>query len=167
MKPEIKTEALTPAATVTKQADELILQHVLVCELVPAEQRKDPNVYECNVVVQTGRIDPDLFDGNLLAFWYDKIGCSTVDIATLKLMGEVVDIVVDDEGLLKPTDENGLLQGWVIIDDDGHERVLVGNLVFSGCDFEDGATIDCPLQRPQIQQLLDTGRIRPVGVNVL
>lgn len=171
----VAIQPITPAAPVTKQADELILQHVLVNQPRPLDERQDPDVYETAVTIQTGMIDPELFGGNLLEFWYQKIGCELVDIVTVQLLGKVVDIVVDDEGLLKPADEGtDLHAGWVIqpdVPDDAdeyfeREKVLVGNLVLSGVDLETGETLSCPLTKAEIEQLIKDGRIRAVGVHV-
>jgi len=170
----VTIQPITPAACITKQPDELVLQHVLINNMTPVAERQDPNVYETELLIQTGMIDPELFGGNLLEFWYQKIGCSLVDIVTVKLNGKIVDIVVDDEGLFTSPDDEGLLAGWVIMPDEPaepdeyfeREKVLVGNLVFSGVDLETGETLSCPLSHKEIQQLADQGRIRPVGVHV-
>lgn len=171
----VTVQPITPAACVTKQPDELVLQHVLINQPRPETERSNPDVYETDVTIQTGMIDPELFGGNLLEFWYQKIGCELVDIVTVQLLGKVVDIVVDDEGLLKPADTNGLMAGWVIqpdVPEDAdeyfeREKVLVGNLVLSGVDLETGETLSCPLTKTELEQLIRDGRIRPVGVHVV
>ena len=123
---------------------------------------QNPEAVTANIELDTLHCPP----AKTLQAWYEAIDCNTVDIVTLRLADAVVDIVVDDEGLLKPNNApQATILGYVITDDMGYEYPLAGTLVFAGVDQEDGETVDCPLTRDQIQQLIDEDRIRTVGLN--
>lgn len=58
--------------------------------------------------------------------YYEKIGCTCIDITMRKIGGKLFDIVCDDEGLLK--------QSKISAIDDLGRPMLVGNLMFFHSD---------------------------------
>lgn len=68
-----------------------------------------------------------------LSAYYEKIGCSTIDIVVRWIGGRDFDIICDDEGLF---DENPIVSAL----DDEFQPALVGNLIFAHHDAEGNMT---------------------------
>lgn len=66
---------------------------------------------------------------NVLAQAYREIECDTIDITTIYIDGVAVDVIVDDEGLLK---DNPVLTVYI-----SKERQLFGNVLLVPSDRDD------------------------------
>lgn len=66
---------------------------------------------------------------NVLAQAYREIECDTIDIATINVDGIAVDVIVDDEGLMK---DNPVITVHM-----GKERQLFGNVLLVPSDVND------------------------------
>lgn len=73
---------------------------------------------------------------------YKHINCRCIDIVTGSYKGEYVDIVVDDEGLLKDTTIINPI-AWYLYSKCDEDYLIVGNAILVGTN-EDGETIDVP-----------------------
>ena len=73
---------------------------------------------------------------------YKHINCRCIDIVTGSYKGEYVDIVVDDEGLLKDTTIINPI-AWYLYSKCDKDYLIVGNAILVGTN-EDGETIDVP-----------------------
>lgn len=73
---------------------------------------------------------------------YKYINCRCIDIVTGSHKGEYVDIVIDDEGLLK---DNAIINpiAWYLYSKCNKRYPIVGNAILIGTN-EDGETIDVP-----------------------
>lgn len=89
--------------------------------------------------------------------FYREIDCTTIDIARRSIAGNVYDIYVDDEGLLKA--DCGEKVSAVRVEDGKIVPQLVGTLVFANHDSE-GNTTDLSLN----DMLAISSRIKPVSV---
>lgn len=86
---------------------------------------------------------------------YQLLDVSLVERVEVKLAGEVVTIWCDEESLFKI--EPGELYGLTTIkDDDGRKVQLLGKLLFTGDEDEEGNTLDCPLSESDFRDLLST-----------
>lgn len=65
---------------------------------------------------------------NVLAQAYREIECDTIDITTIHIDGIAVDVIVDDEGLMKDNPVNTVLIG--------KERQLFGNVLLVPSDID-------------------------------
>lgn len=66
---------------------------------------------------------------NVLAQAYREIECDTIDIVTINIDGVAVDVIVDDEGLMKDNPVNTVYLG--------KERQLFGNVLLVPSDIDD------------------------------
>lgn len=105
-------------------------------------------------------------EGDALQAWYDAIGCDCIDIVYAEIHGFTVDLVVDDEGLLKIGSQGGehddTLLGFQVTTDTGHTLTLAGTLVFSKANAE-GDTVSSEVRPRDIENMLATRRIRPIA----
>lgn len=76
--------------------------------------------------VQDGTVERLDIEPNLDSY-YELIGCDCIDIAYRKIGGKYYDLVVDDEGLLKPDPKISAI-------DDMGSVMLVGNILFFNND---------------------------------
>jgi len=90
-----------------------------------------------------------------LSAYYEKIGCSTIDIVVRRIGDRYFDIICDDEGLF---DEHPIVSAL----DDEFRPALVGNLIFAHHDAEGNMTGlnlgDEEIIRNALVQLYDTAR---------
>ena len=161
-------EAKTPTPTPTQPQTPEKLDHLTHFSLTPRLflDTDNPEAVTADIQVDELRV-PIKPDGSAdsLEAWYQAIDCRTVDIVTVLLDEQVIDIVVDDEGLMKPNNApQDTILGYVITDDMGYEFPLAGVIVLAGSNDE-GETISCPLTPEQITQLIEDDRIRTVGIN--
>lgn len=84
----------------------------------------------------------EIENDNFLDECYKHINCRCIDIVTGSHKGEYVDIVVDDEGLLRDdTIVNPI--AWYLYSKCDPDYLIVGNALLVGTN-EDGETIDVP-----------------------
>lgn len=83
-------------------------------------------------------IDSDNFIDNC----YEHINCRCIDIVTGSHKGDYVDVVVDDEGLLKDTTIINPI-AWYLYSKCDDRYPIVGNAILIGIDAY-GITIDVP-----------------------
>lgn len=74
-------------------------------------------------------------DCNCLQDYYSAIRCNTIDIVSRQIGGRYFDIIVDDEGFLKPEDEI-----YVSAINSEKHVMLVGTLVFANHDSDGNET---------------------------
>lgn len=105
--------------------------------------------------------------GNNLQSFYNEIGCSLIDmVRNVKIGGSILDIIVDDEGLLK---DNATASGCCL----NAPQILVGNAIVVRIDDEGNITDLTESDMSYIEENVRTrfdevdGRILPVLVYTL
>jgi len=82
----------------------------------------------------------ELVEANGLNDYYKYLECDCIDITTAMVNGNVVNIIVDDEGLMK---ENPVLSAFYVDENETEwEGALAGNLLFCGEADEEGELTD-------------------------
>lgn len=108
-----------------------------------------------NVNCNTGEIQSYIIPRkDLLKAAYQAIDCDTVDVVNTQLNGREVSIWVDDNGRLSNTEK--LLNGFVVVDEQGYQHELAGTIFLTGGADEQGETLTCPLALPDLHKLLMT-----------
>lgn len=98
-------------------------------------------------------------DCNCLQDYYSALRCDTIDIVRRKIGGRYFDIIVDDEGFLKPEDE--IYVGAI---DSNRNVALVGSLIFANYDGEGNETDLTDMDVEHIQNYIKCAFLKEGGV---
>lgn len=91
-----------------------------------------------------------------LSEYYKLIGCDCVDFVTRLIDGHPYNIILDDEGLLKP---NRVTAISTMVDMFGDPERLAGSLLIFGVDRNDLDTGNAPLTDHEVMQISNHVRI--------
>ena len=112
------------------------------------------------VIVRADGSMPQVKDiENSLSSFYKEIGCSMINIVSLKIGGEYFDIICDEEGLLKEDPVVTAVNG-------NGEPALVGTLIITRFDGVDDVTDlrsgDAAIISKAIGLTIQRGELQPV-----
>jgi len=102
----------------------------------------------------------------LLPTFRGILKCQYVDVVNLTLAGQPVTVWVDDEGLMRNTD-SGTVLGFLVIDDEGREYALAGNLILTGGVSQDGESLGSNFSQLDMKTFEKQGNFRLIELETI